>query len=156
MTDDDHLARAIDLSRAGMREGEGGPFGAVVVHGDRVVGQGWNRVVASADPTAHAEMVALRSAAQTLGTFDLSGTVVYSSCEPCPMCWAAIAWARCDRLVYANTAEDAAAIGFDDAHLWAQMALSRTERQLDTTHRPSAEARAVFDAWRDDPDATPY
>lgn len=156
MTDASHLERAIALSRAGMQAGEGGPFGAVVVHDGVVVGEGWNRVVASADPTAHAEVVAIRDAARRLGRFDLVGATIYSSCEPCPMCWAAIAWSRCERVVYANTAAQAAAIGFDDADLWEEMARDVADRRLSAVHVPSDAAADVFQSWADDPDVTPY
>lgn len=156
MTDDDFLARAVALSCAGSAAAEGGPFGAVVVHDGEVVGEGCNRVVASEDPTAHAEVVAIRAAARRLARFDLAGTTIYSSCEPCPMCWAAIAWARCDRIVYANTAAEAAAIGFDDAHLWEQMAQPVDRRDLRAEHRPRPDALQVFTDWYDDPERTPY
>lgn len=156
MTERNFLDRAIALSSAGMAAGEGGPFGAVVVMDGRIIGEGWNRVVGSGDPTAHAEVVAIRAAAQRLGGFSLAGAVIYSSCEPCPMCWAAIAWARIDRLVYANTAGDAAAIGFDDGVLWDQMGLPIDTRELSAVHVPSDDAADVFRAWQDDDSRVPY
>ena len=153
MTGDDdrrHLDRAIALSRAGMEAREGGPFGAVVVRGDRVLGEGWNRVTSTADPTAHAEVVAIRRACQRLGTFDLDGAVVYASCEPCPMCWGAIHWARCGRVVFANAAAEAAAIDFDDALLTDELHRPVGDRTIPVTHLPSAAARRVFTDWAAD------
>lgn len=135
---------------------EGGPFGAVVVRDGVVIGEGWNRVVGSSDPTAHAEVVAIRAAAQRVGDFSLAGSVIYSSCEPCPMCWAAIAWARIDRLVYANTAVQAAAIGFDDGVLWGQMGQAIDARELSAVHMPTEAAAQVFQDWQDDDAAVAY
>ena len=155
MTGDDdrrYLDRAIALSRAGMQAREGGPFGAVVVRGDRVLGEGWNRVTSTADPTAHAEVVAIRRACQRLGTFDLDGAVVYASCEPCPMCWGAIHWARCARVVFANAAAEAAAIDFDDALLTDELRRPVDDRTIPVTRLPSAAARRVFADW--DADST--
>ena len=155
MTGDDdrrHLDRAIALSRAGMEAREGGPFGAVVVRDGRVLGEGWNRVTSTADPTAHAEVVAIRRACQRLGTFDLEGAVVYASCEPCPMCWGAIHWARCGRVVFANAAAEAAAIDFDDALLTDELHRPVDERTIPVTQLPSDAARRVFADW--DADST--
>jgi guanine deaminase len=108
------MRRAIELSRVHMEAGEGGPFGAVVVKDGQIVGEGWNRVTSTYDPTAHAEVVAIRLACEQLETFTLKGCEIYTSCEPCPMCLAAIYWARLDRIWYANNQADAAAIQFDD------------------------------------------
>lgn len=159
MTRDDdqrYLDRAIALSRAGMEAREGGPFGAVVVRGGRVLGEGWNRVTSTADPTAHAEVVAIRRACQRLGTFELEGAVVYASCEPCPMCWGAIHWARCARVVFANAAADAAAIDFDDALLTDELRRPVDDRTIPVTQLPSAAARQVFDEWDADPTRVRY
>ena len=112
MTPEDHMRRAIALSLEMMRSGKGGPFGAVVVHDGKIIAEGFNQVTTSNDPTAHAEVVAIRLACQALGTFDLTGCEIYTSCEPCPMCLGAIYWARLDRIYFANDREDAAAIGF--------------------------------------------
>lgn len=150
------LRRAAELARHGMDAGAGGPFGAVIVLDGAVVGEGWNRVTSSNDPTAHAEIVAIREACARLGRFDLRGATVYSSCEPCPMCLAAIHWARLDRLVYANTRDEAAAIGFDDALIYGQIPLPPAERRLPCLHRPLAEARDVFRAWAEKADRVPY
>lgn len=142
-----HLARAVELSREHMLAGHGGPFGAVIVLGGQVVGEGWNQVTTTHDPTAHAEVVAIRTACQGLNRFSLTGATIYSSCEPCPMCLAAIYWARIGRLVYANSRLDAARIGFDDALLYDEIPLPPCERQLKSIHLPSADAAAVFDLW---------
>ncbi len=150
------LSRAIDLSREKMRAGEGGPFGAVIARGDEVIAEGWNRVTSSCDPTAHAEVVAIRHASEGTGTFDLSGAIIYSSCEPCPMCLGAIYWARLDGLVYANTRHEAARIGFDDEHFYDQMGLPMGMQKLPTRHLTSNAARAVFDEWLEKADRVEY
>lgn len=151
-----HLDRAVALSREGMRAREGGPFGAVVVLDGEVIGEGWNRVTSTADPTAHAEVVALRDACLRRGTFNLPGATVYASCEPCPMCWSAIHWARCDRVVFANRAEDAAAIDFDDAVLVDELRRPVDQRSVAAVHVPSPDALAVFEEWAADPDVVRY
>lgn len=136
----------------------GGPFGAVVVGpGGEVVGRGTNAVVTSCDPTAHAEVVAIRRAAAALERFDLAGCVLYASCHPCPMCLAAAWWARVDRVVYAATADDAAAAGFDDRRFWDAMG-GGAERGaiVPLVHQPLAIATAPFDAWRANPERQPY
>lgn len=156
-TDDrDHLDRAIALSRAGMQAREGGPFGAVVVLDGRVVGEGWNRVTSTADPTAHAEVVAIRDACQRVGSFELPGAVVYASCEPCPMCWGALHWARCARVVFANDAAAAAAIDFDDARLSEELRQPVGERSIEVVHAPQPAAQQVFDDWAADPSLVRY
>jgi tRNA(Arg) A34 adenosine deaminase TadA len=156
MTDETFLRRAIELSRGNAVSAEGGPFGAVVVRDGEIVGEGVNRVTTDHDPTAHAEMVAIREACARLGTHDLSGAVVYTSCEPCPMCLTAILWARIDRMVYANTRADAAEIGFDDAWFYEQVALPIGERALPAVNLLRDEARAVFRQWYENPDKNPY
>ena len=155
-TDRDHLDRAIALSRAGMEGREGGPFGAVVVLDGRVVGEGWNRVTSTADPTAHAEVVAIRDACQRVGSFELPGAVVYASCEPCPLCWGAIHGARCGRVVFANDAVAAAAIDFDDALLSEELRRPLAERSIEVLHAPLPSAREVFDDWAADPTLVRY
>ena len=156
MSDETHLRRAIALSRANADSAEGGPFGAVVVRDGVVVGEGANRVTVDHDPTAHAEMVAIRAACRQLATHDLAGAVIYTSCEPCPMCLAAILWARIDRMVYANTRADAAAIGFDDAWFYEQVALPIDGRALPARRLLGEEAREVFRRWADNPLKNPY
>ena len=150
------MRRAIELSRVHMEAGEGGPFGAVVVKDGLIVGEGWNRVTSSQDPTAHAEVVAIRQACQKLGTFQLRGCEIYTSCEPCPMCLAAVYWARLDRLWYANGRTDAAAIQFDDDWLYREVALPAEARSLPSHQFLRDEALDVFRAWAQKPDKTPY
>jgi guanine deaminase len=155
--DDERFLRlAADLSRNGMESGAGGPFGAVIALADAVVGRGWNCVTSSHDPTAHAEVVAIRDACRRLGRFDLRGATLYSSCEPCPMCLAAALWARVDRLVYANDRHEAAAIGFDDALIYEQVALPPAARALPCQRKPLQEALDVFAAWAAKADRVPY
>jgi guanine deaminase len=141
------LARAIELSTAQVRLGRGGPFGAVVVRDGAVIAEGCNEVTSGNDPTAHAEIVAIRRACHSLGSFSLAGATLYASCEPCPMCLAAIYWARLDRLVFANTREQAAAIGFDDALIYDEIPKPLEARRLPTRHLPLAEGALAFEAW---------
>ena len=154
----DHLfmTRTVALSRKHMLAGHGGPFGAVVVMDGKVVAEGWNQVTSTNDPTAHAEVVAIRRACAALNRFDLRGATLYSSCEPCPMCLASALWARVDRIVYANTREDAAAIGFDDAPFYEEMKRAPAITMARMEHRPSAEARGVFLEWTAMPDKVAY
>lgn len=158
MSDQDQhfLALAADLSRRGMESGAGGPFGSVVVLDGVVVGEGCNQVTSTNDPTAHAEVVAIRDACRRLGRFDLRGAVLYASCEPCPMCLSSALWARVDRIVYGNDRHQAAAIGFDDALIYEQVALGPDQRIIPCDHRPSHAALAVFLAWADKADRVPY
>ncbi len=145
----EHFMReAIALAGQGVGRGDGGPFGAVVVKGDEILGRGWNRVVAGNDPTAHAEVNAIRDACARLGDFRLTGCELYTSCEPCPMCLAAIYWARLDRVWYAATAADAAAAGFDDSLIHAQLKLAESARLLPHGHLLRDEALAVFRHWQ--------
>lgn len=151
-----HLRRAIALSRDKMLAGAGGPFGAVVARGDEVLAEGWNQVTTHCDPTAHAEIVALRGAAARLQQFSLAGCVLYTSCEPCPMCLAAAYWARIDRIVFAATRADAAAGGFDDAFLYEELARPLAQRRLPMGQALHDEAAAVFADWLAKPDRVPY
>ena len=150
------LRRAIALSMENARSANGGPFGAVVVKDGRIVGEGSNQVTTSVDPTAHAEVMAIRAACRTLGTFDLAGAVIYTSCEPCPMCLAAILWARIDRMVYACSRADAAAAGFDDAWFYEQVALPIDARALPAKRLLAEEGNRAFKAWIENPDKAPY
>jgi guanine deaminase len=150
------LSRAVALSRVHMVVGDGGPFGAVIVKDGQVISEGWNQVTSTNDPTAHAEMVAIRRAAAAVSSFSLAGATIYSSCEPCPMCLAAIYWARLDRVVYALTAADAAAIGFDDQWIYDEIAKSTGQRNLPSTHLPMPEAQSVFEDWRTKADVIRY
>ena len=149
------MREAIRLASANVENG-GGPFGAVIARGGEIIATGVNRVTANCDPTAHAEVSAIRAAAQKLGTFNLSGCEIYSSCEPCPMCLGAIYWARLDRLFYGNTKADAARIGFDDAFIYKELALPRSERTLRAEQLLGKEAIATFEAWEQKTDKTPY
>ena len=146
--DEQFMRRAIELATENVRSGRGGPFGAVIVRGGEVIGEGANQVTATNDPTAHAEIVAIRDACARLETFELSGATIYSSCEPCPMCLTAILWARCDALFYGNTAADAADAGFDDSHFYAQVRLPAGGRELPAANLLRVEALASFSAWK--------
>jgi guanine deaminase len=150
------LREAIRLSREHMMEGEGGPFGSVVVLDGKVVSEGWNQVLSTYDPTAHAEMVAIRQAGQRLQRFELSGCVLYASCEPCPMCLAAAYWARVDRLVFAASRQDAAASGFDDEYIYLEIPKKHTERGLPARQLLQEEARLAFTEWLAKPDRVCY
>jgi tRNA(Arg) A34 adenosine deaminase TadA len=156
MTDNAFLDRAVALSRQNVEGNLGGPFGAVVVLDGAIVGEGRNGVVEDFDPTAHAEIVAIRDAGRRLARYELSGAVLYTSCEPCPMCLAAAYWARLSRVVFANDRHDAAAIGFDDESLYREIGLPPEARTLPTEHRPHAGARQVFADWLANPDRIPY
>ncbi|HEY0274019.1 MAG TPA: nucleoside deaminase [Chitinophaga sp.] len=140
---------AIALSAEGMKNGDGGPFGAIVVQGDRVVGRGWNQVLKTNDPTAHAEVVAIRDACNHLHTYQLHHCEVYTSCEPCPMCLGAIYWARPQRVYFANTRADAAAIGFDDAFIYGEINRPFAERSIPLIGLPAAGAWEVFRQWKE-------
>lgn len=124
------IQRAIYLAQKYSASGHNGPFGAVIVKDDEIVGEGWNQVVSSNDPTAHAEVIAIRDACQHLGTFQLEDCTIYCSCEPCPMCLSAIYWARIDNIVYATTSEDAAKAGFDDQFIYKEISLPVKERTI--------------------------
>jgi tRNA(Arg) A34 adenosine deaminase TadA len=152
----DFMLHAIRLSEKRMNEGHGGPFGAIIVKGGEIVSEGWNMVTSVNDPTAHAEVTAIRRACEKLGTFSLEGCIIYTSCEPCPMCLAAIYWARLDRIYFANTREHAAAIGFDDEHIYGEVAKPIHERVIPTIHIAMPEAEAVFAAWQAKPDKVLY
>ncbi|MBL8654973.1 MAG: nucleoside deaminase [Alphaproteobacteria bacterium] len=156
MKDEVFMRRAIELARAHSMSGAGGPFGAVVVKDGKIVGEGWNRVTSTNDPTAHAEVVAIREACKALGTFDLTGATVYTSCEPCPMCLCAILWARADRMCYAANRRDAAEIEFDDEAFYVEVAKDIDKRDLPTSNVLRDEARAVFAEWFAKPDKVAY
>ena len=146
---EEFLLAAIRLSIDSMRSQGTGPFGAVVAKGDTILGRGVNRVTATNDPTAHAEIVAIRDACRRLGTFSLAGCTIYSSCEPCPMCLAAIYWARIDQIHYAATRDDAAAAGFDDAFIYDEIGLPPVERSVPARQALRGEALQAFGAWAD-------
>ncbi|MHB8891382.1 MAG: nucleoside deaminase [Candidatus Limnocylindrales bacterium] len=152
-----YLRLAIDAGRDGMRSHAGGPFGAVIVGPDgAVAGTGCNRVTSTNDPTAHAEVVAIRAACASLGTFLLDGCTLYTSCEPCPMCLAAAYWAHVEAIVYGATRADAAAAGFDDALIYEELGRPVDARRIPMRRRPRDGAAALFDEWRAMTDSTPY
>ena len=141
------MREALQLAEDGVRSGRGGPFGCVIVRRGAVVGRGQNLVTSANDPTAHAEVVAIREAGRTLGTFQLADCELYTSCEPCPMCLAAIYWARIPTVFYGNPRAAAAAIGFDDDYIYQQLQLPPERRGLKMTPLLPAEAQAAFRAW---------
>lgn len=142
-----YLERAIELAQQGMERGLGGPFGAVVVRDDQILAEGCNQVTTALDPSAHAEVVAIRAACQRLGSFSLAGCQIYSSCEPCPMCLAAIYWARLDGLYFAASRQDAAAIGFDDEFLYLELEKPAADRSLRAEQALQERATAVMQRW---------
>jgi tRNA(Arg) A34 adenosine deaminase TadA len=150
------MRQAIRLATENVLSGNGGPFGCVIVRNGQVIATGVNRVTADNDPTAHAEVTAIRVACRKLGSFQLSECEVYTSCEPCPMCLAALYWARCAAIYFGNTAADAAAIGFDDHFLYEELKLPITERTIPTTPLLGSEAITSFDAWRKNPKRIEY
>lgn len=149
------MRRAIELSRLGTSRGDGGPFGAVIVKDGRVVGEGWNRVLATNDPTAHGEVVAVRDACRNLGTYVLSGCELFTSAEPCPMCLAAVYWARLDRIFYGNSHADTAAIGFDDGTIQDELRKD-AGRTIPEVRLLADEALAVFREYAADPTRVRY
>jgi tRNA(Arg) A34 adenosine deaminase TadA len=142
------MQQAIALATESVTSGRGGPFGAVIVRNGEVLAAGSNLVTATNDPTAHAEVVVIRNACTKLGSFSLEGCEIYTSCEPCPMCLAAIYWARMDAIYYGSTAADAAAAGFDDAFLYEEMKLPFERRSIPTTNLLRDQAISSFNAWR--------
>ena len=150
------MREAIRASMIKMHANEGGPFAAMIVRKDRIVGRGWNRVTSTNDPTAHAEIVAIRAACQRLSRFELADCDLYTTCEPCPMCLAAIYWARIKRVYYANTRRDAAKIDFDDAMIYREIKLPVSRRAIPMKQLLRDEALVVFDAWREKPDKVAY
>lgn len=158
MTHAGFLREAVRLSRENVQTNQGGPFGAVIVQNGEIIARGQNRVTQSLDPTAHAEIAAIRLACQNLNTFVLNRCVLYSSCEPCPMCLAACYWARLDAVYFAASQTDAARAGFDDADLYREVALPLRERSLQIAAVPeiAAEAEAVFALWNAATDKTRY
>lgn len=150
------LQRAVDLAKRNVRRGDGGPFGAVVVGGGVILGEGWNRVIATGDPTAHAEIVAIRKACRKLGRFHLPDCVLYASSEPCPMCLSAAYWARISRIVFANSRDEAAAIGFCDSELYCEIGRPPGERSVPTVHLPLPGAAEPLRLWRENPGRVAY
>jgi guanine deaminase len=147
---------AIRLARDKMRRGDGGPFGAVIVRRGKIVGRGWNRVTSMNDPTAHAEVMAIRDACHRLRTFRLDDCEIYASCEPCPMCLAAIYWARLGKIFYAAARRDAAAAGFDDGEIGREMTRPVSRRKIPMQQLLRGDALKVFKGWREKPDKIHY
>jgi tRNA(Arg) A34 adenosine deaminase TadA len=154
--DDLFLRRAIELARQGSERGEGGPFGAVLVRDGKIIAEGWNRVVASRDPTAHAEIGAIRAACAAADSFHLPNTTLYASSEPCPMCLSAAYWARIERIVFANSRAEAAAIGFCDDELYAELTRHFTARSIVMEHHPLPHSLEPLKRWAANPVRIPY
>lgn len=150
------MQQAILLSQQGMLNNEGGPFGCVIVKGDKIVGQGNNKVICNNDPTAHAEIIAIRDACKNLGTYQISDCEIYTSCEPCPMCLGAIYWARLKIIYYANNREDAAAIGFDDNMIYDEMKAEIPLRKIPIVSLSRQEALKIFNQWHQKMDKEAY
>ena len=156
MTNEDFMQRARDLALERVRAHKGGPFGAVIVRSGAIVAEGWNEVTSTNDPTAHAEVVAIRRACAKFGTFNLSDCEIYASCEPCPMCLGAIYWARFRALYYANTREEAAQIGFDDEFIYREMPLAPSARAIPGVHLRTPQSHVPFAEWNAKPDKIKY
>jgi guanine deaminase len=156
MTNEDFMQRALDLALERMRANKGGPFGALIVRNGEIVAEGWNEVTSTNDPTAHAEVVAIRRACAKRDTFNLSDCEIYASCEPCPMCLGAIYWARFRTLYYANTREEAAAIGFDDEFIYREIPLEPAARTIPGVHLRTPLSHVPFAEWAAKPDKIKY
>jgi guanine deaminase len=154
--DNSFMARAIQLSIENVNSGRGGPFGAVVVREGAIIGEAANQVTLTNDPTAHAEVLAIRAACQKLGSFDLEGCEIYTSCEPCPMCLGAIYWARLARIYFANLDEDASKIGFDDSLIYREIAQPHSKRKIPMIQMMREEALGAFRAWENKPNKIEY
>lgn len=150
------MRRAIELSAENVESGRGGPFAAVIVFEGRVVGEGTNLVVANNDPTAHAEIIAIREACRNLGRFHLEGCDLYANCEPCPMCLGAIYWSHLSRVYFANAKEDASGIGFDDSYIYEQLDHPIEQRSVPMQQMLREEALRVFEDWQNKTDKIEY
>ena len=150
------LREAVELARQGVEKGMGGPFGCLIVKDGEVIGRGCNRVTSTNDPTAHAEVVAIRDACQNLGDYQLTDCDVYTSCEPCPMCLGALYWARPRRVIYATTRDEAADAGFDDAFIYKEINLPDGERRIPFVHEILTESAEVFALWKEKGNKTLY
>ncbi|OFZ30447.1 MAG: tRNA-specific adenosine deaminase [Bdellovibrionales bacterium RIFCSPHIGHO2_01_FULL_40_29] len=153
--DSAHMKRAIELSKKNIETG-GGPFGAVIVKDGKIIGEGWNKVTTNNDPTAHAEVEAIREACKSIKNFDLTGAEIYTSCEPCPMCLAAIYWARLSKVYFANTKSDAANIQFDDDFIYTEIPKPISDRKISMVQMMHSEALEVFKAWSSSDKKIPY
>lgn len=156
MTEQVFMQRAVALALEKMNADAGGPFGAVVVRNGEIIAEGWNQVTSTNDPTAHAEVVAIRKACAKLGTFNLSDCDIYASCEPCPMCLGAIYWARFPRMYYANTRDEAAGVGFDDDLIYREIGLDPAARSIPGIRLVTPDSPRPFQEWAAKPDKTPY
>lgn len=156
MNHDIFMKRAIELSEQKMNEGCGGPFGAVIVKDDKIIGEGWNKVTSSNDPTAHAEVTAIREACSSMDSFELKDCAIYTSCEPCPMCLAAIYWARIDKIYFANDRKDAASINFDDDHIYQEIPKEINQRAIPMIQISRNQAFEVFRQWSEKEDKVLY
>ncbi|HTW59217.1 MAG TPA: nucleoside deaminase [Terriglobales bacterium] len=154
--DESFMTRAIQLSLDNVRSGQGGPFGAVIVKDGSILAEGVNRVTSTNDPTAHAEVVAIREACAKLGAFELNDCEIYTSCEPCPMCLGAIYWARLTRIYYGNAAADASAIGFDDSFIYRELGHTLPQRAIPMVQTMREQALAAFRAWQEKPNKILY
>jgi guanine deaminase len=154
--DNPFMARAIQLSLENVLSGQGGPFGAVVVKSGIIIAEGVNRVTATNDPTAHAEVVAIREACAKLGAFELPECEIYTSCEPCPMCLGAIYWARLARIYFGNVAADASKIGFDDSFIYQELGRPFPQRSIPMVQLMREQALAAFRAWQEKSNKVPY
>ena len=150
------MDRAIELSKINVETRGGGPFGAVIVLNQKIIGEGWNKVTLLNDPTAHAEVEAIREACKNLNNFELAGAEIYTSCEPCPMCLSAIYWARLSKIYYANTRSDAASINFDDEFLYQEIPKDVSSRKISMHQMNRTEALKVFEIWRNKLDKVHY
>jgi tRNA(Arg) A34 adenosine deaminase TadA len=151
-----HMKQAIELALSNVNSNNGGPFGAVVVKDGEIIGRGANQVTASNDPTAHAEIVAIREAAKNIGSFELQDCEIYTSCEPCPMCLGAIYWSRIDKLYYAATKDDAAKADFDDSFIYKEFSLPKDQRSIPSLQLMRDDAVKVFEAWTENGDKIKY
>jgi tRNA(Arg) A34 adenosine deaminase TadA len=156
MSHEKFMQRALDIALERMRANKGGPFGAVIVRDGEIVAEGWNEVTSTNDPTAHAEVVAIRRACAKLGTFNLSDCDIYASCEPCPMCLGAIYWGRFRTLYFANTRFEAAEIGFDDEFIYKEVPLAPEARSIPGIHVKTAQSHVPFAEWAAKPDKIKY
>ena len=150
------MARAVELSRQGMSQDKGGPFGAVIVKKGEIIAEGYNQVTSTNDPTAHAEVVAIRRACEKLGSFQLDDCELYTSCEPCPMCLGAIYWARPKVVYYANSQQNAADIGFDDSFIYEELAVPYENRSIPFIRVSNDDAITVFEGWQQKTDRVDY
>jgi len=150
------MARAIELAVENVRSGQGGPFGAIVVQAGNIISEGVNQVTSTKDPTAHAEVLAIRQACAKLGLFELKGCDLYTSCEPCPMCLGAIYWTRLSRVYFGSLAADASQAGFDDSFIYREIAYPHAQREIPMVQMMRDEALAPFRAWQDKPDKIRY